>query len=127
MSKKNKQRKLDKQLKHEENKYRELIEDLLYGLDEYGVQFEIVNNDMIKEFKDSDSQFLKSPLAVKYIIPSSEWHTGSLFSNLMYLNEAGNGFIIWREDISIDVDGPSWFFVGYSDFLERRIRELKGS
>ena len=45
----------------------------------------------------------------------------------MYLNEAGNGFIIWREDMAIDVDGPSWFFVGYSDFLERKVRELKGS
>lgn len=125
MSKKNKQRKIDKKLQSEENKYKELITDLLYGLDEYGVEFEIVKNPRAKEFSDSENQFLQSPFAVRYSLPQSEIYTGTLFSNLMYLNEAGNGFMIWREDHSIDVEGSSWFFVEYSNFLEHKIRDLR--
>ena len=121
MSKKNKQRKIDKQIKHEEDKFKELIESLLFGLDEYGVEFQIIRNSLAEKFEESDNQFLKCPFAVEYSIPQSEKYCKELFKGVMYLNENGSGFEIWREDYPISVDGPAWFFVGYANFLEHQI------
>lgn len=125
MSKKNKQRKIDKQIKHEEDKFRELIESLLFGLDEYGVTFNIIKNSMAEEFEESDNQFLKCPFAVEYSIPQSSNYCKKPFKGVMYLNESGSGFNIYRESRIIHIDDPAWFFVEYSNYLEAEIRALK--
>ena len=123
MSKRKQQRKLDKQIKHEEDKFRELIESLLVGLDEYGVEFHIIPNNMAREFKESDNQFLKCPFAVEYCIPQSEKYCKEIYKGVMYLNENGSGFEVWREDWSISVDNSAWFFVGYANYLEQQLKK----
>lgn len=125
MSKKNKQRKIDKQIKHEESKFRELVESLLYGLDEYGVSFNIIKNNMAESFEESDNQFLRCPFAVEYSIPQSEHYCKTPFKGVMYLNESGSGFNVLRKERLISVDDPSWFFVGYANHLESELRALK--
>ena len=124
MSKRKKQKKVEKQIENENNKYRELIKDLLYGLDEYGVHFQIVKNNLLKNYEDSDNQFLKCPFAVEYSIPQSEKYCSKLFKGRMYLNENGSGFVVWHEDYTITVDNPAWFFVEYANFLEQEVGKL---
>lgn len=120
MSKRNKERKIQKQQNTELRKYRELIKDLLYGLDKYGVKFEVVDNDNTL-FEDSDSEFLTCPFAVKYTIKRDMVK----FSDMIYLNDSGTGFVQWKNGEEVEVDSPSWFFIAYSDYLIDRLHDNK--